>query len=831
VSPVSPAQPSRRPNARWLLALGLCLAGGGCGESPRARPVADAGGETRDGGGLADLGPGPADLHPDAGRPRVDLGRADLGPLDSGPRDQGAGDLAPADLADLPADGGELPPERSCLSTFRFRPERPARRVRVAGEWGWEDPARWVTLRDDDGDGVFTGEERFPPGLYAYKLVVEYPDGTEDWLLDPDNGYRQYSGDTENSGLRVPDCRQPLLQLVSFRTLPVVGGRGGVEAEVRFLRGTGGAGPSPEVTRVRLRHEGRDTLLAPPAAELHAGGRLPIRLGELAPGKYTLLVAGGDTQGQSAAPLQLPFWIEREPFDWRDGPIYLAMIDRFRRGPQPDPSPTPGATGTADWYGGDLAGLLAALREGWFEKLGVGALWLTPFNTNPAGVYPGDGGHGVTGYHGYWPIAARDLDPRYGSPEQLRELVHEAHRRGLRVLMDLVLNHVHEDHEYRRDHPDWYRDGCLCGTEGCGWNAHRLDCLFARYLPDVDWRVTAASEQLIDDALWWLAEYDLDGFRVDAVKHVEDLAVRNLAIRIREEFEGAGTRYFLLGETAMGWNTTCETVECNREEYDTISRYIGPDGLDGQLDFVLFHATAYRVFARGERGFIHLDFWTLASQEQFPAGSIMAPYVGSHDTSRLLSVAHYRGQDADHPVSRVGSCWPEQELPQPPQDLEPYQRARLALTWLLAMPGAPLLYYGDEYGEHGGCDPDNRHLGRTDAEASLLPQQRDLLLAVRAAGQARRSSLALRRGRYTSVRGEEDLLVFARHTEDQAALVLLNRAPVAARRDLELPPAVPLADGPLRDLLDPAGTSVTVAGGRLTVDLPAWGARILVPAE
>jgi glycosidase len=128
-----------------------------------------------------------------------------------------------------------------------------------------------------------------------------------------------------------------------------------------------------------------------------------------------------------------------------------------------------------------------------------------------------DNYHNVTGYHGYWPVKARQVDPRIGGDAALSALVAEAHEHGIRILMDYVVNHVHQDHEYYQQHPDWFRTGCVCGTQDCDWTGKRLECLFTPYLPDVNWTVPEAGEQLVDDAVWWLDSFDLDGLRADAV--------------------------------------------------------------------------------------------------------------------------------------------------------------------------------------------------------------------------------------------------------------------------------------------------------------------------
>jgi glycosidase len=309
---------------------------------------------------------------------------------------------------------------------------------------------------------------------------------------------------------------------------------------------------------------------------------------------------------------------------------------------------------------------------------------------------------------------------------------------------------------------------------------------------------------------------------MDAVKHVDDLAIFNLGTRVNEAFETAGTDYYLDGETAMGW--TDGSVDANREQYDTIARYIGPEALDGQFDFVLYHAVSYRTFAYSWRGYIHADYWTLQSQLQYPAGAIMTPYIGSHDTPRFLSQSDYRGQDAAHPVDRVNNKWAD--LVTPPDDVTPYERARLGLCWLLTIPGAPMIFQGDEYGDYGGADPDNRHMFRN---SGLTAWESALLDEVRAFGAARRDLVALRRGAYVSLGAFEDFLPFVRATSDgRAALVVLNGASTSQTRTVDLS-ATPLATGTvLTDALG-SGAAATVVAGSVTVTMPPASCAVFAP--
>src|SRR5690606_18568789 len=107
----------------------------------------------------------------------------------------------------------------------------------------------------------------------------------------------------------------------------------------------------------------------------------------------------------------------------------------------------------------------------------------------------------------------------------------------------------------------------------------------------------------------------------------------------------------------------------------------------------------------------------------------------------------------------------------PPND-EPYARHRVALAWLLTLPGAPLLYYGDEYGQFGGADPDNRSLWRP--PGTLSSRESATLDFTRKVGQARRELTALRRGSYRSLHATETFLAYAREHLGEVAIVALS---------------------------------------------------------
>jgi glycosidase len=729
-------------------------------------------------------------------------------PAQDGGPGPGTGPTADGGATDGPAGDADTGP---CTTDFRFVP--PAGKtyttVAVTGEWNNWDP-KGVTLTPD-GKGAFTASVELPPGLVGYKLAL---DGTLG--LDPGARLRKYVGGVENSAIKVVDCHVPGLSVKAYNVDRGSPGQGHFAATVLFAPGKGGPALDPKSLAATMRKDGATSSAQAQTAQ---DGSIAVDATGLADGKYTIFVDAADGAGKKASTLRLVFWVEAQKFEWSDAVVYMAMTDRFKNGdPSNDAAPTANVDPRADFEGGDLAGIKQAIDAGTFDQLGVRALWLSPYHTNPKGAWlAADGVHLSMGYHGYWPVKAREVEARIGGGDALKALVASAHARGIRVLQDFVVNHVHQDHEYFAQHPNWFRTGCICGTNNCGWTEHRLDCMFSSYMPDVNWTVPEVVDAWSEDAVWWIDQYDLDGLRIDAVKHVEDICTINMSARLRGEFENAGTRLFLTGETAMGWEG--DNPASSQSDYDTISRYIGPNGLDGQADFVTYYAVPVTAFVSDSSGhnMPHVDFWTKYAGTQYPVGAIMTPYIGSHDTPRFVTLA-------SQPAT-AGNQWTN--AAPAPSGSDAYQRQRVAFAWLLGIPGAPMMYYGDEYGEWGGADPNNRVMWRGDG--ALSADEQATLDFVRKLGKARQELTALRRGQYVSVlSNDEQTLVFARQAGTDVALVATTKSTTPVSRSVPLPTSLGIADGAvLRDRV--SGTNVTVSGGAVNISLGARGAAVLAP--
>jgi len=767
--------------------LGVALAG--CADD--SVPAADAA-SNADAGGSADAAAGA-----DTG------GTADLGgAFDAAASDAAASDDRPVSAMDAPAadvpvmvlDGGAV--VRSCRTSFTLNLGRPARSVSVAGEWN-----RFSTtanpLTPVGSTGIFRAELDIPPGDYGYKFVV---DGDQ-YIVDPGNITLKYVGGIENSRLIVPDCNLPLL--TSVRNSATADGT--LELDVRYTDGAEGRGADPASVRVSL---SPGSLPAGAVTFDRAAGIIRVRARGLARTRYTLRVDASTAGGRRAQQLIVPMWVEETPYEWGDGPLYFVFTDRFRNGNPLNDGRVGGIAPIADWNGGDFAGVIAALREGYFDQLGVKALWLSPVNSNTHNSGRGGDGRGYAGYHGYWPNQPRDTDSHWGSLDELRALNEEAHRHGIRVLYDMVNNQLHREHPYFQMHQrdGWFNgDGsCVCGGPMCSWDDRPLDCWFTNYLPDVNWTHMGVADQMLDDAMWWLDETSADGFRVDAVKHMNFLATSNLRARLNQ-WETGNARSYTVGETFTGG-----------DGYDLVRRYVGRNALHAQFDFPLFWSIR-GAFAHNGGSMGDLENAVQRSERaygDFP----MSPFLGNHDVERFLSEA--AGQLVGD-TRELGYNNP----PPPPDSDVPYERLALAFTFTLTQRGVPLIYYGDEVGMPGAADPDNRRPMRFGAELNAREQR--LLEHVRAVGRLRGTHRGLQRGARRSLHTDGDGYVYARGTGADVAIVALNRGTTARPVRVSLPAELGLTDGTvLRDAL--GGSPVTVSGGSIEVPFRVRGSSIFV---
>ena len=746
--------------------------------------IEDADRDLADRGGLPDTGP---DVHADPG---------------SDPREAGAPETTtgdPAAAEDPGPDGSGTPIPRPCSITLRYRAPGAASSVTVPAEWNeWNHSAHPMTKTADGTFEVTIGPADVPPGEWGYKFLVDQTT----WVFDPENPLRKYVGAdyTENSRLIMPDCELPLLQVVSAqadwatRTVRVV---------VQAYTGVSGAPLDPASLHVELDHEPLAGDFFDPIAQ-----RFVVERSGLSRGKYSFRFFVANAHGP--AEVFVPVWLEQEPFSWRDAVLYFAMTDRFHDGDPANDQPASclPAGNQANWLGGDFAGIRKKVESGYFDPLAVNAIWISPANANAAGCYPGSLGFQYTAYHGYFPVSLDQTDAHFGTLEDLRALVRAAHARGIRVLMDLAANHLHEESAIWSLHKDWFHTTPLICGEDDNWNQHPIDCWFQPYLPDLDFRNLDALNAVTDAAIRWAIEADLDGFRVDAVKHMIHDFGRTLRYKVAQRLETSGVSFYLVGETF--------------DARDKIKEYISGVELHGQFDFPLYWAVL-AAFARGEAGLCTVADEYETSRSFYGPDAIMSNFLGNHDVPRFLS--HAAGQiPSSNPNDPAVKWLAWNDPPGLPASEDPFRRLTMAFAFLMTVPGVPLVYYGDEIGMPGAGDPDNRRMMTFDG---LTAAQVALKDAVGRLGQFRQQHVAVRTGAFRRLACDSETLAYALTAPSDAVLVVFNRGVErTVSLDLSSVPGLP-ASGPLADAL--TAEPVTLSSGHADVPMPRLGVRVLAP--
>ncbi|TNF25141.1 MAG: hypothetical protein EP329_23635 [Deltaproteobacteria bacterium] len=686
--------------------------------------------------------------------------------------------------------------------TFSYDPDGTPSQVLVTGSFsGWAaEPPGATSMTDPDGDGVFEATLVLDPGSYQYKFVV---DGA--WIADPanpntaDDGYGGH-----NSVLDVPECGGA----VSFVDHTLAASK----LTARFSGVPSGA---VDVTV--------DWNAAPAGAVATDASGFTVTLDGLAPGIHDVRVTA---DGQV---FLLKVYVGVST-DWRDAVLYFVMTDRFANGNTGNDAPVANVDSRVNYQGGDFAGVMAKIDAGYFDDLGVGALWLSwPIDNadgyadgsapdhHACGLSPATGGAmsmRYTAYHGYWPSHTDQIESRFGTLTELQQLVTKAHAHGIRIVLDFTANHVHEQSPVYQQHKDdgWFNFPIeLC--QDIGWDTKPKTCWFTAYLPDLNYNNAAARAYMVDHAVDVIQKTGADGFRLDAVKHIEMSFVTELRARLGRDIELTGVPFWLVGETFSG-------------DVSLIDSFVGDDKLHGQFDFPA-NLQILKGLAKQEIGLNTMDLQVRSARAGYKnAGRLMSTFIGNHDIARFTSMAAgdiYCG--VWDVYSNIAQGW--HYPPGQPQSDAAYQQLELALAYAMTIPGVPLVYYGDEYGMPGAGDPDNRRMMRFGGDLSA--RESAALGVVRKLGQARRAHPALSRGEWPNALVKEaDLLVYARTLSEEKAIIVLNRG-ASSRSGSVSTSSLGVSDGTVfQDAL--GGGSVTVSGGQLGYDVPARGFKILVAA-
>lgn len=374
-------------------------------------------------------------------------------------------------------------------------------------------------------------------------------------------------------------------------------------------------------------------------------------------------------------------------FDWDEAVIYFAVTDRFFDGNSSNNDAY--GTGTyapnegSMYHGGDFAGMKSKLD--YLQSLGVNTVWITPVVENIEDVLGCDGYEGQhnSGYHGYWASDFTTLNKHLGTEQEFKALIDEMHRRGMKIMVDVVLNHAGYGTEDTFNNTFLADKKMLRDSSTTVAGDDQKDALSS--LPDFVTEDSEVRDLLIEWQTSWVSKYDIDYFRVDTVKHVDDTtwkAFKNALTYIDPDFK-------MIGEYAGAG-------------YATSAGQLGTGQMDSLLDFD-FNDKAL-AFVNGDISGV--ESFMESRNTGIDNTATVGSFLGSHDEDGLM----YRM------INESGKFGKEKA----------YDLMKVAATLQITAKGQPVIYYGEELGQTGANNwpyQDNRY----DLDWSAANKDNDML--------------------------------------------------------------------------------------------------------
>lgn len=494
--------------------------------------------------------------------------------------------------------------------------------------------------------------------------------------------------------------------------------------------------------------------------------------------------------------------IERK--DHQSQVLYSLMIDRFNNGTTENDWKinSPEVLDKVDYQGGDILGIEQKIEDGFFADLGITTIWISPITQNPYDAW----GQNVnpdtkfSGYHGYWPIYSTVVDKRFGTEEELRSMLSTAHDNQMNVILDYVANHLHINSPVLQAHPDWTTDLILPdGRENIAlWDEQRLTTWFDKHIPTLDLERVEVCEPMTDSALHWVRNFEFDGFRHDACKHIPLDYWRMLTHKMKSSMPDRSL--WQIGETYGS--------------VELIGSYVKTGMIDSQFDFNLYH-TSRDVIVDTNRSMLDIVRTVEESEAAYGSHHTMGNITGNHDKPRFISLAG--GDMSLWCPDDKAEGW-HREVVVGDMD-KGHAGLKLLKAIITTVPGVPCIYQGDEYGVPGANDPDNRDMMRFEADNEY---QQAEYAATRDLIKERRSSMPLMYGDYRTLYADDAAWVFLRHYMGEWSLVAINVRDKSCDVDVQLPTFVSCDEVGLA--VATAGADVECLGdGKLKVTLPAYG--------
>ena len=641
--------------------------------------------------------------------------------------------------------------------TFTYKPISAELNIVVMGQFNdWSRTA--LPLFDEDNDGIYERTVYLKPQRHEYKFVV---DGVE--LIDPNNPVFI----SNNIG-----GWNSILDLSKFKSES-----GGRIIKEKWEKGLLTYKYNPlddnSVLKKLILIQNNSTV-DEDIYNIDENNLVSVDYTKLGDG--TLRIVGIDTKNR-VIPENItiikkgkPLNLIDHPQDWHFAVLYNLMVDRFLDGDESNTVhvETQNLHELANFHGGDLAGIIQKLEEGYFTELGINSIWLSPLNRQPDSAYvewiPPH--RKYTGYHGYWPIAPRTIDPRYGTDTELKKLVELAHSQNIKVILDFVSNHVHEEHPYFKEHRDWFGNVRLPNGEMNirNWSEEtRLTTWFDEFIPSFDYpSAPEAIDQAVSDAIWWLEAYDLDGFRQDAVKHVPHSFWKKLTSEMKAKFPNK--HLFQIGET-FGSDKL-------------ILDYVNPGELDAQFNFAIYF-NARAQFVSDNSDFSSLATIIENNLSTYQPINLMGNITSSHDQLRFIGIADGQVSFSDNGTERTFT-----NPPSAVQHESSYAKLANFHAFNISIPGVPVVYYGEEIGLMGAGDPGNRRPMRFSDDTS--EKERELFTKISQLNELRSKYPSLALGDLEIIKADGPILILQKSYFGEKIIIAINNGSIGQSVESEM---------------------------------------------
>lgn len=397
------------------------------------------------------------------------------------------------------------------------------------------------------------------------------------------------------------------------------------------------------------------------------------------------------------------------PQNWQDSSIYYLMIDRFNDGDTKNNIDV-NTNDPLVYNGGDFQGIIDKLD--YIKSMGFNVISLTPIFENAP-----------NGYHGYWVQNYYNTDKHFGSIKTFQELVQEAHKRHIKVMIDFIANNVAPSNPLAHDpgKKSWFHPKQSISTAST--NQQELENSWINGLPDLNQDNPQVKNYLINASKWWIKKTNIDGYHLIDVNYAPVQFWRDFSREVKKEKKD----FYLLGDI----QSTDPSV---------ISKY-KDTGIDG-FDNTVINQDLRKGFATTDRPLNTLfSNWAQNIQNDknpYLMGNYMDDPFSSRFTKEIVANKQFPGA-----------------------------RWKMALTYLYTAPGIPIIYYGTEIALNGGNPPDNRRQMNFRAEQDLIDYITQL-------SKIRQQLPELTRGTMKKLYEKNGMLVYKRVYKKETVVVAIN---------------------------------------------------------